>query len=318
MSTTPPSWDELHEVANGQSGHFTARQAADAGFSPQLLHKHVQSGNLEHVERGIYRITRFPPSEHEDLVVLWLWSGQEAVFSHETALQLHELSDALPAMVHLTMPTSTSRRKRVPEGTVIHLAAIAPGEREWLGPVPVTKPARSVLDVAAAHGDAALVAQAIDQGIRGNLFTFDQVAPAGRYVANAQGWGTPIRPVTVDGEGHGLGDGYGQGMPDGSGYGSGLGDGYGMGLPDGSGQGEDLGDRFYSRPISGTCTKRPPADWPTVAAELGKKAGAHLRVAQYLPSRTMFLEFAWRFDRIPDERDVKALRKRLSRRFSWA
>ena len=230
--------------------------------------------------RGIYRIARFPPSEHEDLVVLWLWSGQRAVFSHETALSLHELSDALPARLHLTMPASTSRRKRVPDDVVMHLADLETADQQWLGPVPVTRPARSVLDVAAAHGDAALVAQAIVQGIRRDMFTFDQVAPAGRYVANAQGWWTPIRPFGVDGDG--------------------------------------LGDRFYSHAISGNCTKRPPADWPSVAAELGKEAGARLRVAQYLPSRTMFVEFWWRFDRIPDERDVKALRKRLSRRFSRA
>ena len=318
MSTTSPSWDELHEIANGQSGHFTAQQAAEVGFSSQLLHAHVQTEKLERPMRGIYRIARFPPSDHEDLVVLWLWSGQQAVFSHETALSLHELSDALPARIHLTMPTSTSRRKRVPDDVVMHLADLDKGDQQWLGPVPVTKPDRSVLDVAAAHGDAALVAQAIDQGIRGGVFTFEQVAPAGRYVANAQGWGTPIRPVEVDGDGHGFGDGDGQGMPDGSGYGSGLGDGYGMGLLDGSGYSDDLGDRFYSRPISGTCTKPPPADWPTLAAELAKKAGAHLRVAQYLPSRTMFLEFAWRIDQIPDERGVRALRRRLSRRFSWA
>ena len=291
MGATSPSWDELHELANGQSGHFTAQQAAEVGFSAQLLHAHVQSGKLERAMRGIYRLARFPPSDHEDLVVLWLWSGQRAVFSHETALSLHELSDALPARIHLTMPASTTRRKKVPENVVMHLADLGRPDQQWLGPVPMTTPARTVLDVAASHGDAALVAQAIDQGIRGRMFTFEQVAQAGCYVANAQGWGTPIRPAGVDGDGHGF---------------------------VGSGYGEGLGDRFYSRPISGTCTKQPPSDWPTVAADIGKGVGARLRSAQFLPSRTMFLEFAWRYDRVPDERDVKALRKRLSRRFSWA
>ncbi|GEM_PF-221733 len=284
MRTASPSWDDLHETANGQSGYFTAQQAAEAGFSTQLLHKHVQSGNLERPMRGIYRIARFPPSEHEDLVVLWLWSDQEGVFSHETALGLHELSDALPARVHVTLPTSTSRRRRVPEGVVAHFADLPPVDRQWLGPVPVTKPHRSVLDVAASHGDAALVAQAIDQGIRGGRFTFDQVAPAGRYVANAQGWSIPLRPVRAEG----------------------------------SGLAEDLGDRFYARPLSGVCTTPPPTDWPTVAAELGHELSAHLRVAQYLPSRTMQLEFAWPTDRVPDERDVTKLRKKLGRTFSWA
>ncbi len=335
MSSSLPSWDDLHEVANGQSGHFTAQQAAEVGFSAQLLHKHVQNGNLERATRGIYRITRFPPSDNEDLVVLWLWSDKEAVFSHETAMQLHELSDALPARIHMTMPTATSRRKKSPEGAVLHFADVPDNDKQWLGPVQVTTPGRSVLDVASAHGDASLVAQAIDQGIRTGMFTFEQVALAGRYVANAQGWGTPIRPNAVDGHDHGHaegaygdanpdasgfgyggGAGYGHGMPDGSGYGGGAGSGAGFG--DGSGYGGGFGGQFYARPIRGICTKRPPPDWPTLAAEFGHEVGAHLRVAQYFPSRTMQLEFAWRFDKVPEEKTVRTLRRQLAKRFSWA
>ena len=56
------------------------------------------------VRRGIYRLVHFPASDHEDLVVLWLWSEQAGVFSHETALALHDLSDALPGKVHMTLP----------------------------------------------------------------------------------------------------------------------------------------------------------------------------------------------------------------------
>jgi hypothetical protein len=278
MSRGMPSWDDLHEVANGQSGHFTAQQAAEAGFSAQLLHKHVQNKNLEHAARSIYRITRFPPSENEDLVVLWLWSDREAVFSHETALQLHGLSDALPARVHMTVPTTTSRRRKSPAGAVLHFADIPEGDTQWLGPVQITKPARSILDVATAHGDAALVAQAIDEGIRAGLFTFEQVALAGRYVADAQGWGTPIRPNR-------------EGV---------------------------LGDRFYAQRLGGTCTTPPQADWPTLARKIATEFGATLRVSQYLPSRTMQLEVVWPLSDAPDERRASRLRKRLAKRFSWA
>jgi hypothetical protein len=325
MSSSLPSWDDLHEVANGQSGHFTAQQAAEVGFSAQLLHKHVQNRNLERATRGIYRITRFPPFDNEDLVVLWLWSDRVAVFSHETAMQLHELSDVLPARVHMTMPTTTSRRKKSPEGAVLHFADVPDDDKQWLGPVQVTTPGRSVLDVASAHGDASLVAQAIDQGIRAGVFTFEEVALAGRYVANAQGWGTPIRPHGVDDQNihtRTIRDETGwrqvplEPRRDGSGYGGGTGSGAGFG--DGSGYGGGFGGQFYARPISGTCTKPPPSDWPTLAAELGREAGAELRVAQYFPSRTMQLEFAWRFDKVPEEKMVRTLRRQLAKRFSWA
>lgn len=297
MLPLQPSWDDLHEIASSQSGHFTAQQAGEAGFSGQLLHKHVQNGNLGRPLRGIYRISRFPPSELEDLVVLWLWSAQEAVFSHETAMQLHELSDALPARVHMTMPTATSRRKKHPKYAVLHFADIPQNDRQWLGPIQISTAARCVLDVAAAKGDASLVAQAIDQGIRTGLFTFEQVAPAGRYVANAQGWG---------------GAGSRAGFGDGSGYGGGA------GFGDGSGYGGGFHEPFYTLPISGNCAEPPPSDWPTLAAELGRDAGAELRAAQYLPSRTMLLEFAWRPGRAPNRRVTNTLRRQLTKKFSWA
>lgn len=290
MSAKTPSWERLHEIAHGQAGHFTTEQAADAGFSPQLLYKHVQSGNLQRAMRGIYRIGSHPPGEHEELVVLWLWSDRRAVFSHETALQLHDLSDALPAYIHLTLPAETSRRRKIPGGVVAHFADVPLAEREWIGPVPVTTAARAIRDVAATHGDASMVARAIDQGIRDGLFLIDDVAPAASYVADAQGWGLPVRPWGVDDR-----------TPDADGLAN-------RGIP----------HSFYGQHLSGVCTEAPPPDWPTVVADLGRDIGAHLRVARYLPSRTMLLEFVWPIEDAPDEQQLTVLHDRLSERFSWA
>lgn len=61
----------------------------------------------------------------------------------------------------------------MPDGVVPHSADVATAERQWVGPVPITRSARTVVDVATAHGDAALVAEAI----RCRLSIFDQVAP---------------------------------------------------------------------------------------------------------------------------------------------
>lgn len=81
----PPDWDALFEVAQGQQGYFTTRQAASVGYSPQLLHKYLQNRTVVRVRRGIYRLVHFPASQEEDLVPLWLWSDRVGVFSHETA-----------------------------------------------------------------------------------------------------------------------------------------------------------------------------------------------------------------------------------------
>jgi predicted transcriptional regulator of viral defense system len=98
-----PSWDRLFELALGQDGHFTTQQAAQSGYSSQLLVKYLKNGRIKRVRRGVYRIVHFPAAEHEDLAAIWLWSEHAGVFSHETALLLHDLGGVLPSKVHLTL-----------------------------------------------------------------------------------------------------------------------------------------------------------------------------------------------------------------------
>jgi predicted transcriptional regulator of viral defense system len=166
-----PERDALYETAAPQSGYLTLAQAAAAGYSSPLVEYHVRTGRLERVGRGIFRLVHFPPADNEDLVVFWLWSKREGVFSHETALALHQLSDALPGKVHVTVPLSWRRRRlRVPGGLVLHMADLSKAERGWHGPVPLTTVLRSVVDVL-TEGDPALGEQAVAQGIKRRLFS---------------------------------------------------------------------------------------------------------------------------------------------------
>ena len=86
--TGGPDWDHLFEIAAGQAGYFTTKQAAGAGYSTHLLRKHIHAGRVARSRRGIYRLVHFPASEHEELVAAWLWSEQAGVISHQTALSL--------------------------------------------------------------------------------------------------------------------------------------------------------------------------------------------------------------------------------------
>lgn len=185
---TTPSWNALRELAAAQAGYFSSTQASAAGFSPQLLYKHARGGKLEHPLRGVYRIAMFPPAEHEDLVAHWLWSKRAGVFTHETALALHKLSDAMPSSLHMTLPTTGPRRTSVPKGLKLHYTEHPKAARSWVGPVPVSNPARAVLEVAEAGGDVDLVAQAINEGIRSGRFGIEDVATAAKYIAEQHGW----------------------------------------------------------------------------------------------------------------------------------
>ncbi len=165
-----PDWDTLFAVAQGQDGYFTTAQAAESGYSRPLLHKHVAGGKMARARRGIYRLVHFPASDHEDLVVAWLWSEQAGVFSHETALALHDLSDVLPAKIHLTLPAAWRRRRlRVPSGLMLHFADVSDPDRTSFGAVPVTAPLRTLSDCIEANVAPGLVRQAILQARRRGL-----------------------------------------------------------------------------------------------------------------------------------------------------
>ena len=178
-----PRWSQLYETAAAQEGHFTTAQAAEAGYYPQLLTKYLNNGRIVRVRRGVYRLVHFPPGDHEDLVVIWLWSERTGVFSHETALALHQFSDALPAKAHLTLPTSwKSRRLQVPSVVVLHFSDLADVDCAWAGAVQVTAAARTVIDCAAARVPPVLVEQAIDEGTHRGLFTAEMIEPASEYL----------------------------------------------------------------------------------------------------------------------------------------
>jgi len=155
-----PSWDQLFHYALAQEGHFTTEQAAAAGYSPQLLAKYLANGRVRRVRRGVYRIVHFPPGAHEELVTLWLWSEKTCVFSHDTALMLHGLSNAVPTTVTITLPYAWSKRRlRVPEQVVAHYADVMPEQRVAIGAIPATNISRTLSDCS----DAGVSLEHIDQ-----------------------------------------------------------------------------------------------------------------------------------------------------------
>lgn len=167
-----PQKSELHEQSSEQGGYFTLRQANELGFSRQLLKYMVDKGELERTMRGIYRWTYFPPSEDEELIQIWLWSGQEGVFSHETSLFLHHLSDVLPSKIHLSVPSNwSSRRLKVPNKVLLHYADISSAQVGWLGTIKVSKPLQGLLDCAKTHVTPEWIEQAIQEGLQRGLFS---------------------------------------------------------------------------------------------------------------------------------------------------
>ena len=183
-SSRAERFDALYQTAEAQSGFFTAAQAHEAGYSPRLLTHHAARSHFERRGRGIYRLVHFPQlSDAEDLIVHWLWSARTGVFSHETALQLHQLSDALPSRVYMTLPLDWAKRRlRSPEVLRLYYDGVGRHELAQLKGVPVTTPARTVNDCARAYVLPDLVQQAVREGLERKLFEEREIGPALSYV----------------------------------------------------------------------------------------------------------------------------------------
>lgn len=161
----------LNRVVYSQDGYFTSRQAAEHRFSAQLLAHHVRSGRYERIRRGLYRLRDYPGSSHEEVREKWLAVGADrAVVSHESALELHGLSDVLPNTVHLLVSRS-DRGLKPPPRVTLHTTTetLEPTDVVTREGIRVTAPARSIVDAASA-GTApeqieVATRQALDEGL---------------------------------------------------------------------------------------------------------------------------------------------------------
>lgn len=172
MAASSDARSELYAVAERQAGYFTAAQALEAGYSRASQHYHQKVGNWRREGHGIYRLERFPRTEGEHYVRLMLWSRDragsvQAAVSHETALQAYELSDVLPATIHLTVPTGF--RKEPPAGIRLHRQGLPASDVTERDGYRITTPLRTLLDAAAsplsAEHLAAAARGALEKGL---------------------------------------------------------------------------------------------------------------------------------------------------------
>lgn len=166
--------DALYRQAEAQGGYFTAQQALDAGMDRSTLSHHARpGGRYERIRPGLFRIRHFPSSSAEHVMAAWLpLRGAAAVVSHESALELHELSDLIPDAVHLIVPRS-ERGLRRRKGVRLHTTSSPPSEAEVqaIAGLPVTNPERSIVDALEAGTQPEQIELAISQALMRGLTT---------------------------------------------------------------------------------------------------------------------------------------------------
>ena len=92
--------DRILQMAHKNHGTATTAEVTKAGILRAHLRGLVDKGLLEHVERGVYIM----PTVLNDEMFYLQTRFRRGIFSHETALFIHDLTDRTPIKFSMTFP----------------------------------------------------------------------------------------------------------------------------------------------------------------------------------------------------------------------
>lgn len=98
--------DSVLKLLADHNGVFTSGQAKEIGIDNKTLQRLHQSGEIERLEHGIY----MDPNKLEDQYFVTHYRCKRGIFSHETALYFHDLTDRTPLQLTLTIPSGYNTR----------------------------------------------------------------------------------------------------------------------------------------------------------------------------------------------------------------
>src|SRR5579863_8272015 len=142
------SWQELLSF---QAEVVSNRQARGQGMSGHAIARRVRSGAWQRLHHGTYAAFSGSPSRDARLWAAVLRVGPDAVLSHETAAELHRLTDKQSSKIHVTVPATRHPAKRhgIP-GVVVHRTRNVASEPLPPWQLPRTPVTETVLDLADA------------------------------------------------------------------------------------------------------------------------------------------------------------------------
>jgi predicted transcriptional regulator of viral defense system len=171
------------ELADGQWGLITRAQALRTGVPRATFARMIDSGRIERVAHGVYRVRGSGETDHLELRGAWLqldpaqpaWARLDdpdvAVISHTSAASLYGVGDLSPDIHEFTAPHRWQTRRR---DVRVHRGAVPSSERIVLKGLPVTRAGRMIADLLADHVEPAAVAR-ITAEIIENAYDYPRV-----------------------------------------------------------------------------------------------------------------------------------------------
>ncbi len=177
----------LAELAGAQWGLVTTCHAQTAGVSRTQLNRLVAADVLVRLSHGVYALRAFAADDLLDLRAAWLaldparlaadrlfGPTATAVVSHASAAHLYGHGDLLADRHEFTL--SIRKQTRRPE-LRLHRCSLATDDVTIHRGLPVTTPARTVLDLLTTHHDGEHVAAVLADAVRAGLIDVAALAP---------------------------------------------------------------------------------------------------------------------------------------------
>ena len=135
----------LRYLAQRQRGVVSRSQAMRAGLSPGMIKFRVRSGQWQKLHPGVYATFTGVPGRGARLWAAVLSAGPGAALSHQTAAELHGLTDSPTNPIHVTVPRQ--RHVVAVSGVSLHRSARAVEAMQGQSYPPRTTVEETVLDL---------------------------------------------------------------------------------------------------------------------------------------------------------------------------
>lgn len=110
--------DSVRQILKNNKGLVTTKQVTEAGIPRRYLSEMAEGGIIYRVERGIYSL----PDIWEDELYFMQYRFAKGIFSHETALYLHAMTDRTPKSYTMTFPSGYNTNRVRKRGIIPKLA----------------------------------------------------------------------------------------------------------------------------------------------------------------------------------------------------
>jgi predicted transcriptional regulator of viral defense system len=142
----PPLGSRVVALAERQHGVLTRLQLVEIGLSDDGIGRRVKDGRLWRVHKGVYAVGRPTLTLHGRFSAAVLSCGPGTALSHFAAGVLLGVLKERGARIDVTVPRGGQRRRR--GAVIIHRAALPERDVTVRHGIPVTTPARTLVDLA--------------------------------------------------------------------------------------------------------------------------------------------------------------------------